>query len=826
MAVCWPDVPGPSFCVGSWLWPWLQSWLQSRGCLQPERANPNRISSSDHGRPDRFRLDRRIWPVCPPWTFPHGAEVQPGRPWARWPVCAYCHSVNAFAWEVVGSVAGVVAAAAAIIALIPRRGHRQVSPRPDAVGDEALSAGAVEDAPVVVVGEIPQEPLGFQPRADLLAALDGPGAGSRVVVLRAVIGMPGVGKTQLVAAYARARVNDRWRLVAWVNAEESGSLLVGMAAVSEALGLTDGTASASGYDAGRVVRHWLETDGDHCLIVFDNAADPDALRPFVPAAGAAWVLITSNRQSMANFGMVVSVDVFSHDEALAFLAARTSLADTAGAGAVADELGYLPLALAQAAAVIAAQRLSYETYLHRLRALRVDEYLTKEEGQPYPRGVAEAVLLSLDAIEASDQSGVCTGVMEITAVLSAAGMRRDLLYEAGRAGVVAGSEHRAVVSADLVDRALAQLAGRSLLTFSMDGLTVTVHRLVMRVVRERLAMTGKLAAVCRAAATALEARVKTLDVSQDRKAARDIPEQVAALMENTAGLTGEADEELAARLVYLGVSSQDCLNELGDSAPQAIAFGEPLTEYAERVQGSDHPDTLASRNNLAYAYLLVGRIDEAIALYERTLAARERVLGPEHLRTLYTRNNLAFTHLTAGRASDAVPLLEQVVAAWKRINGDEDLDSLRWRNNLAEAYLAVGRVDEAIALHEQTMAARERVLGPDHPDTLKSRRNLGNAYRAAGRVDEAIPLSEQALADFERVLGPDHPDTLKSRSNLAEAYLAVGRVNEAIALHEQTMAARERVLGPDHPDTLKSRSNLANAYRAAGRVDEASDLNP
>ena len=30
---------------------------------------------------------------------------------------------------------------------------------------------------VVVAGEIPQEPLGFQPRADLLAALDAPGRG-------------------------------------------------------------------------------------------------------------------------------------------------------------------------------------------------------------------------------------------------------------------------------------------------------------------------------------------------------------------------------------------------------------------------------------------------------------------------------------------------------------------------------------------------------------------------------------------------------------------------------------------------------------------------
>ena len=63
---------------------------------------------------------------------------------------------------------------------------------------------------------------------------------------------------------------------------------------------------------------------------------------------------------------------------------------------MAAELGYLPLALAQAAAVIAGQHLAYGTYLERLRALPVAQYLTREPGQPYPHGVAEAVLLSLD----------------------------------------------------------------------------------------------------------------------------------------------------------------------------------------------------------------------------------------------------------------------------------------------------------------------------------------------------------------------------------------------------------------------------------------------
>ncbi len=114
--------------------------------------------------------------------------------------------------------------------------------------------------------------------------------------------------------------------------------------------------------------------------------------------------------------------------------------------------------------------------------------------------------------------------------------------------------------------------------------------------------------------------------------------------------------------------------------------------------------------------------------------------------------------------------------------------------------------------------------GPSRPDTLGSRNNLANAYGTAGRVEEAIRLHEQTLEAMERILDPEHPDTLRSRNNLANAYRAAGRHAEAIALHERTLRDSERLLGPEHPDALTSRHNLAIAYRAAGRDEEAERL--
>jgi len=265
------------------------------------------------------------------------------------------------------------------------------------------------------------------------------------------------------------------------------------------------------------------------------------------------------------------MDAFSADEASAFLGARTGLDDEAGAAALSAVLGHLPLALALAAPVIAGQHVGYARYLDRLQAMPTYVSMTGDDEQPYPPGVAQAVLLSLEAVRAADQTGVCSRVMEIMAVLSAAGVRRELLHVAGQAGVLASGRRRAPAS--LVDRVLEWLSDRSLMTFSPDGQIVIMHRLVAQLIRDELARRHRCAAVCRATAFVLEAYAVALARSQDRPAVRDIPKQVTALLDNAAGLAEEVDDELAESLLRLQFIALYNLIELGDSASQAIAVG-------------------------------------------------------------------------------------------------------------------------------------------------------------------------------------------------------------------------------------------------------------
>ena len=90
----------------------------------------------------------------------------------------------------------------------------------------------------MVAGEIPREPAAFVARETVNRLVAAAGE-DQVAVVCAVTGLRGVGKTQIAAAYARARVGEGWGLVGWVNAETRDVLLDGLNRVAEGLGVAD-----------------------------------------------------------------------------------------------------------------------------------------------------------------------------------------------------------------------------------------------------------------------------------------------------------------------------------------------------------------------------------------------------------------------------------------------------------------------------------------------------------------------------------------------------------------------------------------------------------
>jgi serine/threonine protein kinase len=262
---------------------------------------------------------------------------------------------------------------------------------------------------------------------------------------------------------------------------------------------------------------------------------------------------------------------------------------------------------------------------------------------------------------------------------------------------------------------------------------------------------------------------------------------------------------------------------LGEPRIAADQFQAARAIYTEHC-GADHPDTLASMNNLALSYRDLGRHAEALKLHEETLAIRKAKLGPDHLETLRSMNNLANSYRALGRDADALKLHEEALALQKVKLGPDHLETLRSMNNVVDSCLALGRYAEALKLGEETLALSKAKVGPDHPDTLTIMHNLARIYSALGRYAEAVKLGEETLGLRQAKLGVDHPATFASMSGLADCFVALGRHAEALKLREETLAQRKAKLGTDHPDTLGSMNNLAVSYTTLGRHAEALKL--
>ena len=764
-----------------------------------------------------------------------------------------------------GNFIGSVGAGAIVVT---GSGSVSLTPGVSAADAGAKSPGqASRTAGQVLIGGIPAQPPSFLQRqagADLAAGWD---ASAHGCVVQVLAGGPGVGKSQAAATYARLRAAEGWPIVAWITAETQDQLRIGLASLAIAIGAAD--AEGDSASSARNVRRYLETSPGPALIVLDNATDVDGLSTFIPTVGSVHVVITSTDRSFSRLGASVEIGLFTPEQSVIYLKNRTGLTDEAASSAVAAELGYLPLALAQAATVINEQSLDYTTYLHRLHDGPAAKYLIRLAGDPYPLGVVDAIALAILNVEAQDNSGLTRLVIRLMSVLSAEGVDRSLFTGLAAVAGTVTSDCLPLHGDEAVDQVLGRLVGASILTRSDTGRAFMMHRLVSRVIRERDRSSGELLPALDIATNLLhhfkipeEERWKRRDegirlveqikavwtsfsssINSDDPAFRDISGKLLSLRNWSISQLIDASDVhqailLAAAVLpdcqrLLGPDHNETLISIGNFAEACISagrvheaitlFDRNVTNY-ERICGANHSDTLTARENLAEAYGEAGRLHEAITLHENNLTARENLLGADHPDTLITRHNLAEAYESVGRLREAIPLLEKSATDNERVHGSNHPTTFAARICLARAYKSVGRLNEAIISLERNLSESERLFGQYHTGTLMARNNLALAYQSAGRLREAVALLERNLNDSDQALGPHHPSTLVAYNNLASIYGDTGRMHKAITLHELNVANCEKLLSPDHPDILMMRNNLGWAYRSAGRLLKAIQL--
>ena len=671
-------------------------------------------------------------------------------------------------------------------------------------------------------------------------------------------GMRGSGKTQLAAAVVARCEEEGWPLVAWIHAASRKDILAGLYELAMRIGIDAPKNIPLEVIVRRLLDRLRSAEAADRLFVFDNVENPDDLRDLIPEGAGVRTLITTTRHlDWDGLGWLrLTVGAFDREQSISLLCEHTGDTHREVADRIADALGDMPVAITQAAATAQQGGYALSGYLDRLSHHPLKSNISRLEGTHYPDAVGIALLMAYEQVleqlksKHPQQERIAVSLLDTLSLLAASGVPTHWLL-------------RLDGDSDAVHDTLSVLKSASVIQESSDGNKTIIPWLQGHVYRETyLNDQKKLDEARTCAATLLGGidvdRLENGEQRQDEThhlieqflsvTSQDYsqslfsePQVSSKLAETLHDATSLGMSQLALGLTdsvtracdALGPHHPDTLASRNNLAgtyrasgrlDKAIPLYEQTLEDSIRGLGTDNPSTLTSRLNLAGAYQAAGRLSEAIPLYEQVFSGRSRVLGPDHRSTLMSRDELAGAYREAGRFEEAITLKKQILADAMRIMGPDSPGASAARSNLAATYRDAGRLNEAITLYQENLDNVTRTLGLDHLETLASRHRLAGAHRDAGRLDEAIPLFEQNLTDFTRVLGPDHPHTLSSRGTLAGIYRDAGRLHEAIALFEQNLEDRTRTLGLDHPETLASRHSLAGAYRDAGRLDEAIPL--
>ena len=636
----------------------------------------------------------------------------------------------------------------------------------------------------------------------------------------ALYGLGGVGKTQTALAYVYLHRSD-YDAIYWITAVNQASVLSGFQDIARASGLLKTSVDIVPTDVAKTVLSWLRAQ-DNWLLIIDNLDDYSAVEGFLPhrESGKHTIITTRNPNVYEIPSEGIEVDVLDPQDATELLILRSNVsskADSAQIQAEAEkivkELGYLALAIEQAAAFIRETSRNFFRFLPSYRADRKMHHARIPRGHwEYSKAVGTTWHLSFQQVKQNNAQA--SELLGILAFLNPDGILLEFLVR-GKRGL---PDHLKdlIAETDGLYSALSELERFSLIRRQDEGEElITIHRLVQCVIKDDMeddifsSVAGWVIDLC-------DHAFPLRWDNELRLLCRKFQEQVVVTLSDIKTANSEA---LVRVLTRVGTF----LHEDG-KYEQADELRLKVVDILTMLCGSEHPNTLRAVAQLAETYRCRGRLDKAIELQEKILEMSIKVLGENHVDTETAMGDLAASYRGTGRNEEAVKIQEKVLDSRMKTLGDEHPETLTAMGNLGATYRNQRRLRAAVQLQDKVYKTRLRKLGEDNPDTLRAMANVAVTHRFLQDPQLSAKLEEIVLSKRFKTLGIEHPHTLDIMRNLAASYQVLRRWDDACKLQKMVLEMRTRTVGEDHPDTIWAMVNLADTYHSQLNFGDAVKL--
>ena len=602
----------------------------------------------------------------------------------------------------------------------------------------------------------------------------------RAGLTQALSGMGGVGKTQVAVEYAY-RYRDQYRAVLWVSADTEITIKTSFVEIGVTLGLVD--PNDPDHRAVEAVKNWFDRNS-RWLLIFDNADHPQRLKPFLPLAPQGDILVTSRAHVLDSVGIATPLNVaeMPTNDAVDFLFVRTGRSSTSGerdaAFALVAELGYLPLALEQAAAFVAANDTSFRDYLTSFRKRNI-ELLNEIDpiAGDYQASVATTWAMNFAQIDA--ESPAAGEVLRVSAFLAPESIPVEIFIKGGSelSDCIAAVADDAVDDPVVRDKLFEPLTRYSLIRRDVASLTYTIHRLVQAVVRRSLGSDSGRQWALRAT-RALNKIFPSASYDTWQQCERLVAHGVVA-----AALTGKFGfkTEDAGDLVN-GVA---CYLRMRGNFRESERIHLQSVALRERDLGPDDPDLATCLNNLAFVYRDCFDFLRAEPLFKQALKIMQRAVGRDDRDLSLALNNLGDTYVRSRKYLEARPLLERALAAERESNSRQDFFYATILNNVAELWLGLGNLNNAFRLCEEGLRLREEI---DNPEKLgRSYVTMATVLARMGKNSQAEEFFTKALRNREEVFGTEHPELLLTLQRYGKWLELRGRGEEAASIQRRIL---------------------------------------
>ena len=419
-------------------------------------------------------------------------------------------------------------------------------------------------------------------REELLAQLAATVAAGGPALLRDVDGGIGTGASTAMIEFAHLHHAD-YDIAWWVPAQDPDLIPDRLAELAEVLGLARPSDPAEQAMA-RLFAALRERD--RWLLAFDDADSPHAVARFLPE-GPGHTMITSPDPSWADVATTVAVPAFSRAESVALLTARhCEPEDSAQLAAVLEDR---PVAIDLAGALLAETGMDVDTFLGCLaerRAVGDDPSIATWQ-------------VAFDRLAHDDKTAFA--LLTMVAWLGAAPVPLTLLLEHPDIGPAFGTDPD-----DFVER-LAVLHHRGMAQVSADA--VQLHRMPAALLVNRTGADQGWAARAVRLLRAAAPEPPSYDSATWPAWRRLLPHVL------TTTDPARALDEVAVEVVWLLGRAGSYLAARGQ--PRAArALLEDAYELGRRRLGEQHPETVASAQELAADLHELGMHDQARALLQ------------------------------------------------------------------------------------------------------------------------------------------------------------------------------------------------------------------